>query len=78
MHIRRSDQQRALDRLRSDQDLQSLTLIEAPLLDLEVRGVPALTYFGSQVWHDGVLPPHAAAGTDAGANGASIANDDGI
>lgn len=25
-------------------------VIEAPLFDLEVRGIPALTYFGQQVW----------------------------
>ena len=53
MQMRRNDQQRALDRLRSDPQLQSLKLIEAPLLDLEVRGVPALSYFGSQVWREG-------------------------
>lgn len=27
-----------------------LDIIEAPLFDLEVRGVPALQYFGSRVW----------------------------
>ena len=47
---RRADQQRALARLAADPDLGRLQLIEAPLFDLEVRGVPALTYFGQQVW----------------------------
>ena len=25
-------------------------VVEAPLFDLEVRGIPALQYFGQQVW----------------------------
>ena len=29
---------------------RELQLTEAPLVDLEVRGVPALQYFGSQAW----------------------------
>ena len=29
---------------------RELQVTEAPLVDLEVRGVPALQYFGSQVW----------------------------
>lgn len=33
-----------------DTRCRSLELIEAPLIDLEVRGVPALTYFGGLVW----------------------------
>jgi arsenite-transporting ATPase len=47
---RRADQQRALGRLRADPGLASLQVIEGPLFDLEVRGVPALQYFGSVVW----------------------------
>lgn len=47
---RRKDQQRALQRLREDPELRLLEVIEAPLIDLEVRGVPALTYFGGLVW----------------------------
>ncbi|PRW56240.1 ATPase ASNA1-like protein 2-like [Chlorella sorokiniana] len=50
LQTRRADQQRALQRLRADPELGQLQLIEAPLFDLEVRGVPALTYFGQQVW----------------------------
>jgi arsenite/tail-anchored protein-transporting ATPase len=50
--MRRADQQRALKLLREDEGLKTLKVIEAPLLDLEVRGVPALRYFGDQVWKD--------------------------
>jgi arsenite-transporting ATPase len=46
-----ADQQRALQDVRSDNPgLGELQLITAPLFDLEVRGVPALQYFGSVVW----------------------------
>ena len=77
MQMRRNDQQRALDRLRSDPQLQSLKLIEAPLLDLEVRGVPALSYFGSQVWREGALAPHEDQEQGAGGDtAASIGQDD--
>lgn len=47
---RRADQQRALAKLRSDPALSRLQLIQGPLFDLEVRGLAALTYFGSVVW----------------------------
>lgn len=30
---------------------RELDIVEAPLFDLEVRGVPALQYFGSRVWN---------------------------
>ena len=50
METRRKDQQRALQGLREDEELGKLQLIEAPLFDLEVRGVPALQYFGARVW----------------------------
>lgn len=50
MQSRRQDQQRALQFIRENPDLQDLTIKEAPLLDLEVRGVPALQYFGNIVW----------------------------
>ena len=29
---------------------RELELTEGPLVDLEVRGVPALQYFGRQIW----------------------------
>ena len=48
--VRVSDQVRVRgDGLRVSVKLR-LQLIEGPLFDLEVRGVPALTYFGSVVW----------------------------
>lgn len=51
LSTRRKDQQRAMQMLREDPALAELQLIEAPLFDLEVRGVPALQYFGKQVWN---------------------------
>jgi arsenite/tail-anchored protein-transporting ATPase len=62
LRSRRDDQQRALNILRSNSALSDLTVIEAPLLDLEVRGVPALQYFGSQVWKEGTRAPHEGEG----------------
>lgn len=50
LQSRRRDQQRAMEMLRHDPGLSSLNVTEGPLLDLEVRGLPALTYFGKQVW----------------------------
>jgi arsenite-transporting ATPase len=50
LDMRRRDQQKALVKLREDPGLRELQLIEAPLCDLEVRGVPALQYFGNVVW----------------------------
>jgi arsenite-transporting ATPase len=50
LHARIGDQQRSLAALKADPGLGSLQLIEGPLFDLEVRGVPALQYFGSVVW----------------------------
>ncbi len=48
--MRRQDQQRAMQRLAEDPGLSQLQLVQGPLLDLEVRGLPALQYFGSVVW----------------------------
>jgi arsenite-transporting ATPase len=47
--MKRADQERALDLLRTDPSLASLNRLEAPYLDLEVRGIPALQYFGKMV-----------------------------
>jgi len=47
------DQQRALGVLKStDKQLGRLEVIESPVLDLEVRGIPALQYFGDIVWKE--------------------------
>ncbi|PON68003.1 Arsenical pump ATPase [Trema orientale] len=48
--IKRKDQMRALDMIRSDPELSNLTLIQAPLVDVEIRGVPALKFLGDIVW----------------------------
>lgn len=44
------DQKRALSMIQSDSELSSLTLVEAPLVDVEIRGVPALQFLGDIVW----------------------------
>lgn len=41
---------RALDVIRSNPELGSLRLIQAPLFDVEIRGVPALKFMGDLVW----------------------------
>lgn len=50
LDARRRDQQKAMTILRSDDTLGQLEVVEGPLVDLEVRGVPALQYFGNRVW----------------------------
>ncbi|GAQ80767.1 P-loop containing nucleoside triphosphate hydrolases superfamily protein [Klebsormidium nitens] len=49
-NIKRKDQARALDLIHTDADLKDLNIIEAPLFDLEIRGVPALQFMGDVVW----------------------------
>lgn len=44
------DQMRALDMIQRDPELSTLTLIQAPLVDVEIRGVPALRFMGDIVW----------------------------
>ncbi|XP_071724046.1 ATPase GET3B-like [Rutidosis leptorrhynchoides] len=48
--MKRKDQSRALDMVRTDSELSSLTLMESPLVDVEIRGVPALQFMGDIVW----------------------------
>ncbi|KAK6233994.1 hypothetical protein QUC31_006400 [Theobroma cacao] len=48
--VKRKDQTRALDMIRNDPELFSLKLIQAPLVDMEIRGVPALKIMGDIVW----------------------------
>ncbi|KDP44399.1 hypothetical protein JCGZ_20079 [Jatropha curcas] len=48
--MKRKDQGRALDMIKSDPELSSLTLIQAPLIDVEIRGVPALQFLGDIIW----------------------------
>uniref|UniRef100_J3LIU1 ArsA/GET3 Anion-transporting ATPase-like domain-containing protein n=1 Tax=Oryza brachyantha TaxID=4533 RepID=J3LIU1_ORYBR len=48
--IKRKDQTRALDVIRNDPELMGLNIIQAPLVDMEIRGVPALKFLGDIVW----------------------------
>ncbi|KAJ0021706.1 hypothetical protein Pint_32116 [Pistacia integerrima] len=48
--MKRKDQMRALDIVKTDSELASLRLIQAPLFDVEIRGVPALKFMGDAVW----------------------------
>ncbi|KAG6389757.1 hypothetical protein SASPL_151230 [Salvia splendens] len=48
--MKRKDQTRALSMIESDPELSSLTTIQAPLVDVEIRGVPALQFLGDMVW----------------------------
>ncbi|KAK3034112.1 hypothetical protein RJ639_034464 [Escallonia herrerae] len=48
--MKRKDQMRALSMIESDPELSNLTLVQAPLLDVEIRGVPALQFLGDIVW----------------------------
>lgn len=44
------DQMRAIDMIQKDPELGSLDVIEAPLVDVEIRGIPALQFMGDMVW----------------------------
>ena len=44
------DQQKALELLKTDPNLKDLQVLESPLFDLEIRGVPALKFMGDVVW----------------------------
>ncbi|KAG6665622.1 ATPase GET3B isoform X2 [Carya illinoinensis] len=48
--MKRKDQMRALDIIQGDPELSHLTLIQAPLVDVEIRGVPALRFLGDIIW----------------------------
>ena len=52
LKLRLKDQAAALKLLDDDPALRDLNHIRAPLVDVEVRGVPALQYFGGVVWTD--------------------------
>lgn len=41
---------RAFDMIQKDQELASLKIIQAPLFDVEIRGVPALKFMGDAIW----------------------------
>jgi arsenite-transporting ATPase len=44
------DQLRALEMIQKDPNLSDLQLIQSPLVDVEIRGVPALKFMGDIVW----------------------------
>ncbi|XP_022744721.1 ATPase ASNA1 homolog [Durio zibethinus] len=48
--VKRKDQMRALEMISNDPELSSLKLIQSPLVDMEIRGVPALKFMGDIVW----------------------------
>jgi arsenite-transporting ATPase len=48
--IKRKDQARGLDMIRNDPELMGLNIMQAPLVDMEIRGVPALKFLGDIVW----------------------------
>ncbi|CAK8573145.1 unnamed protein product [Lathyrus sativus] len=48
--MKRKDQTRALDMIQSDPELSTLSVIQAPLVDVEIRGVPALKFLGDIIW----------------------------
>lgn len=52
LKMKLKDQNKALQILQESPDLHDLKQIQAPYVDLEVRGLPALTYFGDLVWQD--------------------------
>ncbi|KAG6509355.1 ATPase GET3B-like [Zingiber officinale] len=48
--MKRKDQMRALEMIKDDPGLTVLKLIQAPLVDVEIRGVPALKFMGDMIW----------------------------
>lgn len=55
LKLRLKDQAAAIQVLDTDPALKDLNHVRAPLVDLEVRGLPALQYFGSVIWKDQVF-----------------------
>ena len=54
LEMKLKDQDRTLAMVESDPELHGLQRLRGPYLDLEVRGVPALRYFGRVVWADAI------------------------
>jgi arsenite-transporting ATPase len=44
------DQKRAMDTIAEDVNLKTLEIVQSPLFDVEIRGVPALKFMGDIVW----------------------------
>ena len=64
LKARLKDQARALEVAARSAALAPLRAARAPFLDLEVRGLPALSYFGGRLWDQGTL-----AALESGENG---------
>lgn len=54
VRLRLKDQAKSLAMIGEDAQLSDLRQLRAPLVDYEVRGLPALTYFGGMVWRDAI------------------------
>ena len=54
VRLRLKDQAKSLAMIGEDAQLADLRQLRAPLVDYEVRGLPALTYFGGMVWRDAI------------------------
>lgn len=50
LKLRLKDQERSLNYIKTSKWFSLLTLLESPLLDAEVRGIPGLQYFGERLW----------------------------
>lgn len=48
---RRKEQQRSIELFRNDPEFHEIRIKTAPLIDLEIRGVPGLSYFGNRIWN---------------------------
>ncbi|KAL0729472.1 hypothetical protein Bca4012_025565 [Brassica carinata] len=48
--VRRKEQTRVLGLIQKDTELSGLKLVQSPLLDAEIRGVPALKFMGDLIW----------------------------
>jgi Anion-transporting ATPase len=51
------EQRKAMDMLAASPHLKGLEVIKGKLMDLEVRGMPALQYFATTLWHGMPTPP---------------------
>ncbi|CAI9105020.1 OLC1v1003848C2 [Oldenlandia corymbosa var. corymbosa] len=61
--IRRKDQMRALELIQRDKELSNLKIVQAPLFDVEIRGIPALKFMGDMD-HDSQAGIEAGSMTD--------------
>ncbi|XP_008802599.1 ATPase GET3B-like [Phoenix dactylifera] len=48
--MKRKDQMHALEMIQNDPELKGLKQIQALLVDVEIRGVPALRFMGEMIW----------------------------